>query len=730
MNKTHNDEYSSDSPINSELEDKFQRFNFSKRIADTISNRKDTNCLTIGIYGAWGEGKTSVLNFIEKELKKSNNVIAFKFNPWRYSDENALLVQFFNQFAFELGSSIKKPKEKLGGVFQEYGKYLNIDLLGFNVGETAKNIGDKLATVSVETLKGRIEEIIRDSDKKIVIFIDDIDRLDRTEIHSVFRLVKLTADFYNTTYVLSFDEEMVSAAIGERFGNGDKISGRNFLEKIIQVPLQIPLAQQKDLMDFCFTLINKTIDGHKIELSKEDNDRFVSNFLNNILIKLDTPRLAVRYSNSLSFSIPLMVGEVNITDLMLVEALKIFYPSHYEFLKSNSEYFINGYERPTYERGSDTVEERMKFLKENLERLGNHLTAKQKAAIKELLISMFPQMQGAFRSVGFSDETYRNWILDKRIASGRYFSKYFSYSTERGNLPDLVFNEFIDKAKSSEASQIASLIRQLVSQSSAEDFLFKLRILEEQLMTETSIKIAKAICLISDVFPHPTARWVFSFTTPRGQAVFYVVGILKLINSDNERFKYMKDFILSAREIEFASELRFRCKSAKETQIFNEKQISEFEEIILRRALKESSDSNLLVKFPSLTSYLLNHWAKSNKKEMRKYLDNLLNESSKFSIIILRCFSNVITSTSHPEPYVTDFSEDSFKYLNSSVESKYLSGFIDKCYSKKEVQKESVLWMNHDTGQTDINLVRQFKHWVNSSNSGVIVKKSKRGSKL
>lgn len=63
--------------------------------------------------------------------------------------------------------------------------------------------------VELETLKERIKDLFRKAKKKIVIFIDDIDRLDKLEIHSIFRLVKITADFANTIYVLSFNDDLV-----------------------------------------------------------------------------------------------------------------------------------------------------------------------------------------------------------------------------------------------------------------------------------------------------------------------------------------------------------------------------------------------------------------------------------------------------------------------------------------------------------------------------------------
>ena len=229
--------YTADKPINEEKDDRFQRYPFSRRIADTIISRKSKESIVFGLFGAWGEGKSSVLNFINQELQKNEHIIRINLNPWRYSDEDSLLYSFFKKIADALGKQLETKGEKFKGFVKKYGSAGSI--LGFDF----SGIGKSMAEQDLEKLKERIDDFLDEGSSKVVIFIDDIDRLDKQEIYALFRLVKLTADFANTTYILSFDETMVAAAIGERFGTGDLKSGASFLEKIIQVPLNIPKAQ-------------------------------------------------------------------------------------------------------------------------------------------------------------------------------------------------------------------------------------------------------------------------------------------------------------------------------------------------------------------------------------------------------------------------------------------------------------------------------------------------------
>ena len=104
--------YSSDAPINNPELDQFNRFPFAKRVANVISNRKDPSSIVIGIYGAWGEGKTSVFNFIESELQKNNDIVCIRFNPWRFGDEDTMLTNFFHDLAAVIDRQLETKKEK------------------------------------------------------------------------------------------------------------------------------------------------------------------------------------------------------------------------------------------------------------------------------------------------------------------------------------------------------------------------------------------------------------------------------------------------------------------------------------------------------------------------------------------------------------------------------------------------------------------------------------------
>jgi len=104
--------YNSDKPIFQKKQDRFNRQKFSSRIAETVIKRQNGEGLVIGLYGIWGEGKTSVLNMITEDLSKEQDILIIKFNPWRFKDEDTLILNFFTSISNSLDKELKKYKRE------------------------------------------------------------------------------------------------------------------------------------------------------------------------------------------------------------------------------------------------------------------------------------------------------------------------------------------------------------------------------------------------------------------------------------------------------------------------------------------------------------------------------------------------------------------------------------------------------------------------------------------
>lgn len=335
-------ELRTDESVSLQKEDAFQRYPFAQRVASLIKSHSTVSSYVIGINGKWGEGKTSVLNFIRTELALQKDVIIVDFNPWLFSSDNQLFLSFFQILAAGIEEPLKGKSAKIGEVLRDYAGALGV--LGSMVGLSGakglfEEVGKKLSEKPLDHYKKELNKVLEASNKKVVVVIDDIDRLNLKEIQQIFKLIKLAADFKNTVYLLSFDDELVATALDSEYSKG----GYDYLEKIIQLPLRLPKARPEAVKQFTLASVEKSLKSQQTILKENELDRFSDSFSKYLLNYIDNPRFASRYSNSVFFHVPLLEGNVNMVDLLLIEGVKVLFPNLYTFIRENPGLFTRSY---------------------------------------------------------------------------------------------------------------------------------------------------------------------------------------------------------------------------------------------------------------------------------------------------------------------------------------------------------------------------------------------------
>lgn len=487
--------YSCDSPVDRPTEDRFQRWPFAVRLAEGIAKQNDQNSLVIGIYGAWGEGKTSVLNLVYHALRSHDHVIPFRFNPWRYPDEAELLTDFFEALARTLGKTLKTKREKAGKLLRDYGTIAGgvagvaSGGLASGGGEAAQRLGELLAKKSLEQRKEQLEEILGESGQRVVIMIDDIDRLARKEIQAVFRLIKLTADFKNTTYVLAFDPVMVASAIGEQFGAGDTASGAAFIEKIVQVPLQLPFAPRSKLRAFALHTVQRVLNSIGAELDDASARRLVAAFDAGVLPAIRTPRDAARLANSVAFAMPMVIGEIDHCDCLLIQALQLFYPTLAAAVRRDPELALGRLNPRSDHREKEEAKQEVEML------LGT-VPSDLREAARELLEELFPRIASSSRSSGDGVDWDERWTQEKRAASRHYFNRYFSLAVGETEVSDLEIDAIVRTGEAEEEAScevLRGLLEQQLNGQRDEEFVMKLRLRSEELSPRAARRLAVAV---------------------------------------------------------------------------------------------------------------------------------------------------------------------------------------------------------------------------------------------
>lgn len=420
----------------------------------------------VGIYGAWGDGKTSVLRMVENAFDGDENVVAIRFNPWQLGDELAVFRGFFATVADRLDAKLLTGAGKIGEMLRSYGALLRpIPIAGALLGDAATAAGAQLADAmaDLDGQKARIEKVLHDAKKRVVIFMDDLDRLDRNEIQVIFRLVKVAADFRNTAYVLAFDDQVVSAALAERYATGS-IHGTNFLEKIVQLPLHLPPVDAGTLRTITLEAVDAALSQLPEPPSPSEVRRYVNVFDRGVALQLTTPRMSKRYGNALTFALPMIADEANVVDLMLIEAMRIFYARLYEWVRSNPDAVLK-----------TLSTEDAALVKAAVDDATSHLRSEQQAAALALLTELFPRTESAWQNKTWGNDWNQLWSRQRRIASADYFDRYFTYAVGVNDIGDQEMTRLLELLKTPTAvDETRELIRALASRNT-DRLLSKLR---------------------------------------------------------------------------------------------------------------------------------------------------------------------------------------------------------------------------------------------------------------
>lgn len=436
----------SDQSIGKSGKDLLGREHYAEEIAKRIELTNYEKSFAIGILGAWGSGKTSFLEMIERNLNKDNKII-IHFYPWYSNSPNAIVKDFFELFQEE----ISKYSSSLSRQLSNYSdKLIQLDDNIFT-----KSINQIINFFSTpETVQEQYDEInnkLKEINKQIIIFIDDLDRLDTAEVFEVIRLLRNSANFTNTVFIAAYNRNYILNAIEDI----NKHNNEFFLEKIFQLELTLSPFESILIRE---KLINRLEGCIKDEHLHEIKDLILNNYSKQYFIDdyLQTIRDTTRFTNSFVLSQSLLHDEVSILDLFNIELIRFKYPIIYELLyKQKSDFFDTD---PT--RG-DKGKLKLKLAKKDS-------NASNKYELEEYLYTNS-------KTVGISKENIQviikalNFIFPDTQQYGRshlsivypsHFLKYFALRVLRGSLSETEFSKYRKKSQEEFNSQIYEWVKQ------------------------------------------------------------------------------------------------------------------------------------------------------------------------------------------------------------------------------------------------------------------------------
>lgn len=247
-----------DVPIKAEGENQFNTENYVNALFEFIL--ECSTPMTIAIQGDWGTGKTSMMNMIEKkikeekEAKKIEGIECVDFNTWQYSQFNLgdqLPVLLLNKLVNALAKE-DQNKAKIKGVMTRLVKLASKVAIGYisqgTVNPDENQIVEELDSVEeLVNLRGIFQDIVKEKageNGRVVIFVDDLDRLQPEKAVEILEVMKVFLDCEKCVFVLAVDSAVVMQGVKAKYGEQmSEEKGRSFFDKIIQLPFKMPVAQ-------------------------------------------------------------------------------------------------------------------------------------------------------------------------------------------------------------------------------------------------------------------------------------------------------------------------------------------------------------------------------------------------------------------------------------------------------------------------------------------------------
>jgi formylglycine-generating enzyme required for sulfatase activity len=289
--------------VNSDVYCEEDLLGFDRHIAvlsEMINDEDFKTPFCIGLFGKCGSGKTSFMHLLEKRLSENTttpHAIPVWFNPWRYEEEEHLIIPFLKTIEHEIRRykeqnkrTGKRLSNKLGDLSTKIGEISEAFAYGvkedFKSAEReehirrhakkANSISERLSSAYYETAH-ELESAVDTEHIRIVVFIDDLDRCLPDKAVEFLKVIKLFLDIEGYLFVLGIDRDVM----GE---NSLSISPEDYLDRMIQLPLELPSIEPGRKRRFIESLMCDT-DGFKehsdiIEVGAGDNPRMLKRFIN------------------------------------------------------------------------------------------------------------------------------------------------------------------------------------------------------------------------------------------------------------------------------------------------------------------------------------------------------------------------------------------------------------------------------------------------------------------
>lgn len=472
-------DFDADGPISALDQDEFSFGEFAQGLAKELIDYRRPRSFVIGIDGPWGSGKTSLLNLVRSSIEQytskfdqAERPLILPFSPWIVGNREALLREFLPLLARELRQQIpwrERPEKARRAIrtLAQYGRAVRGVELGLGValatatlfsipispffapflgplagmfaslGAFFNHAGSKQLTL--DELRSETQRALEGTTIRAIVVLDDLDRLEPEEILGVCRLVRSTVDLPHIAFLVAYDR----AKTAEYIKGLLSVDGEEYLEKIIQLPLNAPPVSPTDLARVMAERLQVIFPN----MNERQSTRASKMLWQNIRPAfLKSARDIGRITNQVTFAWSMMRKEADPSDIILISALRSKAPNLFRWCRDYCDAYYNQ-RATTFDRkslvekfkaslsracASDNVSEDyvLDSFSESLPGVGGFMAATN---------NLFGDITG--------DDSQEN-LQEKRLASEQRWQSYFDLTPGRYGFTDSWYAEFLANAQS------------------------------------------------------------------------------------------------------------------------------------------------------------------------------------------------------------------------------------------------------------------------------------------
>lgn len=425
--------------------DQLGRLAFAREIVSTVLTAPKQSSVVIGIEGAWGEGKTSVLDWVEAELTAQNpKPVIVRFDPWPEDSKLGVVSRLLDAISMEIERSSEVPPaikvesaqllrrlansaaREAPAPYSLIAQLIAALLYGRRIGISS------LASDSLSADRSRLRKCLYGLPQRLVVIADDLDRVDASELRTILLAVNALSSFPNTNVILAFDPEVVDTMLATE---GLISQGATFREKIVHVSMPLPLALFSDRR----AMFDRGLDQILNVRGVSDDWQLLAPALREeatvLVVQIaKSPRSMKRVINHFCALTARLRREVNGADVLLMELLRAVIPAVWSFIRTHRAEFDPHYVALDSVRTFPVRKAQPigvpKDIGDSLLDLAlqvSPLAVREDA--RRILLALFPDLQDSA-----SRRHKETELRDSRVSVGANLKRYFSLGIEGGEV--------------------------------------------------------------------------------------------------------------------------------------------------------------------------------------------------------------------------------------------------------------------------------------------------------